>query len=86
MLPGSNQYIRNLQVTTKLVFSVCEEKLKCQPEIEENHKKKRKRNIIRFNLPYNRSVKTNTDKYIQCLWHKQFPQTKSIGKRLAKIT
>ena len=51
-----------------------------QPKENNQNKKKRKRNIIWFNLPYSKSVKTNIGRIFVKLISKHFPPNHKFAK------
>ena len=75
---NANVFLNNIQPYREaLKKSDFRDELTCvEPKISEernNEKRKRKRKIIWFNLPYSRNVKTNIGKIFFKLLHKHLP-------------
>ena len=76
IFPESSIYyekcLKNSGYKTKLQYQ--------QPKENNQNKKKRKRNIIWFNPPYSKSVKTNIGRIFIKLISKHFPSNHKFGK------
>ena len=72
------QCLKNSGYKTKLQYQ--------QAEGNNQNKKKRKRNIIWFNPPYSKSVKTNIGRIFIKLVSKHFPLNHKFVKILAILT
>ena len=72
------KYLKNSGYKTKLQYQ--------QPKENNQNKKKRKRNIIWFNPPYSKSVKTNIGRIFIKLISKHFPPNHKFVKIFNKNT